>query len=85
MQICHYILNHVLWQRPSGDVIEQAKQRIQEIQVTLDSAADEERRRNEDERKKRSGLFWGYLVVVVFPQVNWPLKRNMPCGNQTWQ
>ena len=50
-----------------------------------DSAADEERRRKEEERKKRSGLFWGYLVVVVFPQVNWPLKRNMPCGNQTWQ
>ena len=49
----------VLWQRPSGDVIEQAKQRIQEIQVTLDSAADEERRRKEEERKKRSGLFLG--------------------------
>lgn len=36
-----------------GDVIEQAKQRIQEIQVTLDSAADEERRRKEEERKKK--------------------------------
>ena len=76
MQICHYILNHVLWQRPSGDVIEQAKQRIQEIQVTLDSAADEERRRKEEERKKRSGLFLGLLSSSSFSASQLALEKK---------
>ena len=62
MTTCPHVLKNVLLQRPSGDVIEQAKQRIQEIQVTLDSAADEERRRKEEERKKCSGILLGGLL-----------------------
>ena len=36
----------------SGDLIDKAKNRITEIQVTLDAEADEDRKKKEEERKR---------------------------------
>ena len=36
----------------SGDLIDKAKTRITEIQVTLDAEADEDRKKKEEERKR---------------------------------
>ena len=37
---------------PSGDLIDKAKSRITEIQVTLDATADEDRKKKEEERRR---------------------------------
>jgi len=36
----------------SGDLIDKAKSRITEIQVTLDAEADEDRKKKEEERRR---------------------------------
>ena len=55
MLMCGYMWRScikIFGQPAVGDVIEKAKQRITEIQVTIDSAAEDERKRKEEERKK---------------------------------